>query len=486
VVNDTTLFIGSYDGSNGLVYHTTNSGLFYSTRAEAGSQSLNSIALSPDYEQDGTVLIGNTNGWVYWSNDNGSSFEPLPSDATSPPLTNSIVVAFASQFSSNNTIYAASNNANEGIYRFTIGISASWESIDGTLPSGGMVNQLMVSPSGTLYATNSKADGGVERCLNPTYPLGSAFETVTRGFDDGVTLAGLWLSRNQLWSIDTTNTRLMTYPDSLSMPITLTSPSDQALGIGTIVNSTISNISLDWEVLGGATTYKWQLDYDTDFSAAPAEFEGGTKASSIRLPALEPATAYYWRVRVTEPVLSPWSAKWLFTTSLGTEAIAPKLYSPEAGATGVGVKPVFQWSPIAGVDSYELLVATDPSFASPLIIKSGAYALSAAAWQCEIDLDYDTTYYWKVRAVGSETYSAWSAVGAFTTESPPSSPIVVLSPSSPPPASSQPPPAPPQPPLAPSQPTIPEWVIYIVGGLLLVIVLLLITLRALLVRIRHS
>ncbi|GAI22642.1 unnamed protein product, partial [marine sediment metagenome] len=56
VVNDNTLFVGSYDAINnqGLVYRTTDSGLTYSTGAVVGSQPLNSIAPSPDYDQDKT------------------------------------------------------------------------------------------------------------------------------------------------------------------------------------------------------------------------------------------------------------------------------------------------------------------------------------------------------------------------------------------------------------------------------------------------
>ncbi|MDI6815104.1 MAG: hypothetical protein QMC90_03380 [Dehalococcoidales bacterium] len=465
VVNDNTLFVGSFDGSNGLVYYTTNSGFSYSTRAEAGNQSLNSIALSPDYEQDETILVGNTNGWVYWSNDNGISFEPLPLDATSPPLTGYISVAFDPGFTSNKTVYAASNSAGMGIYRFIIGTSTSWESIDS--PKGCIISQLMVSAEGTLYATNNKADGGMERCLNPTYPLGPTFETVTSGLDGNATLSGLWLYDKRLWSIDNTNTRLMTYTDSLTQPITLTSPSNKAPGIGTIINYTISNVTLDWEVLSGATSYKWQLDYEANFSTVPAGFEGDTKATSARLPSLEPATTYYWRVRATEPVLSPWSATWSFTTALGSSGTAPELYSPKAGASKVELKPVFQWSAIAGADSYELLVSTDASFANPIIIKIDAYALPSTAWQCDINLDYDTTYYWKVRGISPTTRSAWSAVGAFTTGPLPS-----------PPPELSPPPAP------PAQPTTPDWIIYLVGGLLLTIILQLITMLALVVRIR--
>ena len=195
----------------------------------------------------------------------------------------------------------------------------------------------------------------------------------------------------------------MTYTDSLALPITLTSPPDKAPGIGT------GNVILEWETLQGATSYKWQLDYDTDFSTVPSEFEGDTKASSARLPALETATTYYWRVRVTEPVLSQWSAKWSFTTSLGTlgtTVTAPELYSPKAGANEVPLRPIFQWSALAGSDSYELLVATDASFSNPIIVKIGDYALPATAWQSDISLDYNTTYYWKVRASGSSSY-AW-------------------------------------------------------------------------------
>jgi len=409
-----------------------------------------------------------------------------------------VVVAFDPKFSSNKVIYAASGakvttESKERIHRFVIGRSDAWESIDSSLATDSMLSQLVLSADGTLYATNSqliattKKEGGMQRSLNPTYSLGPTFETVTRGLDDGAKLTGLWLRGTQLWSIDSQNTRLMTYIDSLARPVTLTSPPDSISGTGT------GNITLDWEPLKGATQYKWQLNYDTDFSTIPTEFEGDTKKSSARSPALATDTTYHWRVRATEPVLSRWSAKWSFTTSLGTTILAPELYCPKAGTTRVSLRPVFQWSALAGADSYELLVATDASFSSPVIVKIGDYALPATAWQSDISLDYDTTYYWKVRASGSSSHSAWSAVGAFSTKLPPSppSPAPELSLPSPSPTLSSPPPAPTPPPtppssLPPTQPTLPDWVIYLAAALLLTIVLLLITLLVLVVGIRRS
>jgi hypothetical protein len=456
VVDDTTLFIGSYDGHNGLVYLTTDSGLSYSEGAVAGDRSLNSIVLSPNYGEDETILVGNKDGWVFWSEDNdGVSFEPLPLDATSKPLSGNITVAFDPKFSSNNTVYAASDIAGKGIYRFIIGKSDKWESIDN--PIGGMMGQMVVSTEGTLYAANFKADGGMERCLDPTYPLGPTFETVTKGLDEGAKLVGLWRCENRLWSIDTAHIKLMSYTDSLNQPVTLTSPLDEAPGVGLLVNDTVRNISLDWETLEGADEYKWQLNYDTDFSSVPSDFEGTNKASSVRLPILEPGTTYYWRVRATEPVLSPWSEKRSFTTSLGQAVTAPNLESPEAGASGVAVDPIFQWSAIAGADGYELVVSTETALDNPTILKSDAYALPANAWQCNISLNYNTTYYWKVRAISTDTYSAWSAVSAFTTE-----PVPSLESTSPPEPSS------------PTQSTTPDWLEWLMpmGGILLLVFLL--------------
>jgi len=480
VADDNTLLVGSYDGSNGLVYRSNNGGWTYSTAAVAGNQSLYFMALSPAYNQDKTILVGNTNGWVYWSNDNGATFEPLLGEATSPPFTGSASIAFDPNFSNNHTVYATSDKENEGIHRFVIGSSTEWVSIDSTLPNNSKIGQLAVSADGTLYASNFNGDGGLERCLNPTYSLGPNFETVTRGLADGATLTGLWLNGHRLWSIDTTNTRLMTFNDSLTSPISLTSPSDGTSGIGTIINHEINDVTLDWEVLPGATHYRWQLDYDNDFSSLPPEFEDDSGATSSRLPPLKPTTEYYWRVRATEPVLSPWSPKWSFTTCLGADSMAPELISPNAGASDSKIKPIFQWSAVVGAQKYELLVATDALFTAPVIAKVGDSALPATAWQCDIKLDHDTTYYWKVRAIGSGTYSAWSAVSAFGTDplqvqanpSPAPEPLPTVPQSSPSPPPSQ-----------SNTPEWPIWLMYLGAALLFTTIATLITLIILTVRV---
>jgi photosystem II stability/assembly factor-like uncharacterized protein len=503
--NENTIYTGSFNGSQGMIYRTTNSGYSYSAGATAGAYQLNSLALSPDFENDDTILVGNEMGGVYLSTDNGSSFQSLPADAISPPLDGEISVVFDPEFKSNHTVYAASNDADGGIYRFIIGSSDSWEEIDDTLPAGALINRLVFSSSGVLYAANKNPDGGMERCINPRFSLGPVFETVTRGLSDSVTLTGLWQGNRQLWSVDFNSVNLITYYDPLTLPTTQVLPENKVSGIGSLVNHTVRNITLDWETLGGATSYEWQCNYNTDFSTIPDGLNGTTSASSVRLPALEPATTYYWRVRACAPVLSPWSLKRSFTTSMDTESVNLKPETPSPGASGVAIKPVFQWTAVLGAEAYELLVATDADLNHPVIVKINEYALKTNAWDCDVSLDYNTVYYWKIRATTATTYSAWSSVGIFTTETVPpaenESPTPIPTPT---PSITQKLLAtlslptiftPTSPLLAPSAPAsspavnqlldMPVWMIYFIGGLFGIVFLALIIVLVIVIKIKR-
>ncbi|MHB8104039.1 MAG: fibronectin type III domain-containing protein, partial [Dehalococcoidales bacterium] len=406
------------------------------------------------------------------------------------------------------TVYAASNNPGSGIYRFIIGSSTQWERIDSTLPAGAIIKQLALAANGALYAANEAPNGGMERCINPKPTSGVTFETVTRGLSASATLSGLWQRNGQLWSIDShniTNINLLTYNDTLVLPAEQTSPEDETSGIGILVNHTVRNVTLDWETLEGATSYEWQCNYVTDFSTVPADLSGITTSSSIRLPALEPATTYYWRVRAHAPVLSPWSSKRSFTTSMDTEEVSLKPEIPLPGALDVSIKPIFQWTAVLGAEAYELLVATDAEFNHPVVVKINEYALKTNAWNCDVSLEYHTVYYWKIRATTASTCSAWSSVGIFTTEfvqrennnasfAPPTTTQLLtqellaaistptISPST----------SPPFPLSAPTSSTaashlldIPAWMIYFIGGLFGIIFLALLIVLVVVIKIKR-
>jgi photosystem II stability/assembly factor-like uncharacterized protein len=504
----TTLYIGSYDGSQGAVYRTVNSSLSFDEGIPAGSQPLYSIVLSPDYARDGTILAGNTYGQVYRTDNDSTSFRPLPDDTASPPFSGPVNVIFDPEYSKNRTVYAASDAADGGVYRFVIDKSTEWESIDTTLPAGAALSGLATSGEGTFYAANSAADGGLERSLNPSLATGPTFETITRGLASGVKLYGLWLAGHRVWSVDTANVRLMTFNDTLTGPVILVSPEPGASGTGNLIDHTVRNINLDWETMDGATSYEWECGYDSDLSAIPGEFGESTSASSARLPALEPATTYHWRVRAVSPALSPWSEKRSFTTAMDTEGITLRPESPTAGATGVPLQPVFQWTAVLGAGSYELLVFTDAELTNQVIAMTDEYAIAGNVWQCDLSLDYATTYYWRVRAINATTYSAWSTTGVFTTEALPAATetptnheasmasqatnMVTSLTSNPASPATEPPTPPPASdhngiiiPSLSQSPSLPSWIIYFIGGLLATIILALLVILAIVLKIKH-
>jgi photosystem II stability/assembly factor-like uncharacterized protein len=504
IADKTTILIGSYDGSQGMVYKSTNRGLTFAQGVPAGSQPLNDIALSPDYAQDGIVLVGNSNGRVYVTDNRSTSFELLSGDAATLPFSGGVSVACDPSFANNRTVYAASDSAGSGIYRFTVGESTAWESIDDGLPAGAMFRQIILAEDGTFYAADAAADGGLERCLKPTF-ASPAFETVTRGLSSGATLYGLWQAGHQIWSVDTTSNRLMTYNDTLTVPPLPVAPDDGASAAGNLIDHSVRNITLDWETLEGATGYEWECSYNDTFTADAVAFGDTTSGSSVRLPALEPATTYHWRVRAGSPTLSPWSEKRSFTTVMDTEPITLRPESPVPGAIDVPVKPVFQWTAVVGAEAYELLVATDAGMENPVIARTDENAVIGNVWQCDVTLDYATTYYWKVRAVSSVTSSAWSTMGIFTTEEAPPGPETPatdneivgmpanLETGSPPP---NPSPAEMESMPGPSVngtvipnlsgvPGIPDWIIYLIGILISVIVLSLIVILVMVVKIKR-
>ncbi|MBN1368404.1 MAG: hypothetical protein JW967_10820, partial [Dehalococcoidales bacterium] len=274
VIDNDSLIMGCYNGTNSLIYRTDNAGEKYSTGAIVGTGVLHSIAVSPDYAEDTTVLIGSRAGWVYYSTDGGVSFAPLPGDAAAAPLSGNITVAFDPAFKKNRTVYAASDMAGKGIWRFIIGESAGWENTDGTLPSGSLISSVCVSAGGILYAANSKTGGGMERCLNPSLSEPD-FETVIRGLETTARLHSLRLSGNKLWAIDSANTHLLTYWDTLSTRITLAEPLDE---VGSIE---VKNTGLSWEAIAGVTGYEWQVDTDDGFGNLAEGFSGTTSSASV-------------------------------------------------------------------------------------------------------------------------------------------------------------------------------------------------------------
>jgi hypothetical protein len=288
VASDSCVFLSGFDAlaNRAFVYYSANGGVSFTAGVSVGSLPVCSMALSPAYAQDRTLLIGNTDGGVLWSSDGGNSFGIVSSTA----LTGIMRVAFDENFAVNRTVYAASDAIGGGIYSTGVSAGQPWQRLDASSPSDETLGGLAVSPTGVLYAASfrpvdaASSRGGLLRCLNPVAP--ALFERVTAGLSGGAVLSEgvLECVGNHLWAIDGANNRLVTLVDSLSLPVNLVAPADNASDVGNFSSGAVSGVLLNWQPLEGATLYQWQLSMQSDFSIIASGFTGSTTGTGVTAP----------------------------------------------------------------------------------------------------------------------------------------------------------------------------------------------------------
>jgi fibronectin type 3 domain-containing protein len=103
------------------------------------------------------------------------------------------------------------------------------------------------------------------------------------------------------------------------------------------------------------------------------------------------------------------------------------LISPEDESVDVSNTPTFTWSEAGGADTYTIQLSTSGDFSSTVIDESG---ITETEFEAEA-LDWETTYFWRVRASNEAGDGEWSEVWSFTTEQEPlSAPdaVVLVSP----------------------------------------------------------
>jgi len=179
-----------------------------------------------------------------------------------------------------------------------------------------------------------------------------------------------------------------------------------------------NNPTLSWESSSGANAYEFCYD-TTDDDTCSSWTSNGTSTSKA-LSGLSYNTTYYWHVRAVNSTSTTYSdssstAFWSFTTQVEPPAVFGKI-GPVNGATSVSTFSSISWGSSANANSsYEYCFDTSNDNTCSSWISNG-YSTSKAL----SGLNYNTTYYWHVRAVHSTntTYSDGSSTAfwSFTTQ----------------------------------------------------------------------
>lgn len=446
------------------VRKSTNAGFLWNDPAVAALTSGTPITI----KSLGTdkLLVTNSAGVVSYSTNGGTSFTRLTLSG------GGAVQATADTLATGTYVYAVPGAGHTltatttGVYRYTIGSTgadAVWTLISPSATAATVFTGIVLK-GGILYAHAHDAgvtDSSLYRTLNPTDAATTVTFSVltaatTLAATPDFTIAGgrvhnLQLSTasgiNTIYGIDedvagaeesaldTATDEIYSFTDTLSAPATQVGPAANAVIDVNPVSGGSFALTLTWNRPSLATAYLVQVAFDDKFTqpavvvpaVVPADPAISPVAAVIAAGALNPGTKYYWRVRATAPVQTPWSATGTFTTKSLDKPFA--LAGPMTGDTNVSTKPVLSWSAYAGAKWYEVTLSEDPTFAIPEWshnVNGTVYGVVATE-----TLKYGTTYYWRVRGVTADPFvqgtqvitpaGPW-VVGAFTTMAEPVAP----------------------------------------------------------------
>ncbi len=206
-----------------------------------------------------------------------------------------------------------------------------------------------------------------------------------------------------IWSFTTANPP--------SVPV-LTSPANNALVRSYRPRFDWSNSS----VPAGTSFHNYHIQIAEDPALTSmylqADINGDATVSQFTPPAeyrLRPNKTYYWRVRAYNTALqySSWSSTW----KLRTVIAAPVLLAPANGTTVATLRPPFDWGDVSGATQYQIQISSTSDFSSIYVQASPV----SSNYTPDMDLPIGALY-WRVKALGPNGPSNWSAVWTFTTQ----------------------------------------------------------------------
>lgn len=168
-----------------------------------------------------------------------------------------------------------------------------------------------------------------------------------------------------------------------------------------------NTLTLTWEDMGDVS-YLLQVDINDTFSN-PFVDETLTE-NEYELTDLSTNQTYFWRVKVVvDDAESQWTEPFNFSTGMPRTV----LVSPANETVDQSVESVLlEWEDTEGAESYQVQLSLNNSFTN-FVLDESDVSLSRKDFY---DLEYNTTYWWRVKAFNENGDNGWSEVWRFTTE----------------------------------------------------------------------
>ncbi len=166
---------------------------------------------------------------------------------------------------------------------------------------------------------------------------------------------------------------------------------------------------LDWSSVDLALSYQLQISSEEHFSDVDFDSTGIAESKVMLKNILDRNTTYFWRVKGLNPTeTGDWSDTLSFTT-LPEKPAPTTLINPADSLLEAPTEITFKWEKGSEAESYRLQVSTTLNFTEKLdsVLTDTFFVMQ--------DLEFNQTYYWRVKTTGSGGTGDWSEVRLFKT-----------------------------------------------------------------------
>lgn len=165
--------------------------------------------------------------------------------------------------------------------------------------------------------------------------------------------------------------------------------------------------TLKWQSVGTGIKYRIQISTDANYDSLLKDENDISTTKYITL-LNKYNTTYFWRVKAYRDVdSSNWSSGYRFTTLMNT----PLLSFPVNNSINLQKNLLVSWKEVSGATSYKLQVSKDNEFIDNL---ENFYNITANNFEL-INLDYDSKYFWRIKALRSTDSTIFSLPNNFST-----------------------------------------------------------------------
>ena len=440
VINASNIFVGTAGG-------TYKVGSF--AQGATDSTSVTSFAVSPKDKTLATFMVGQADGTVWQTTNDGTSFTQLGGTLAAG---NTLVA-----YGPDGTQYAAVAGT---IWSYSASGAAWTQTNDDTLGSlSGPITQavgIAVSTNGVLYVADSNTANFVQRSVNPGQENTAAGGAPTfcsmafGGNSTGMLTSMAVISATTGNTVVVMDSTMPTYAngvagtlegfvDTMAVAPTGLVPANNA--VVSLPGNTM-NVTLSWKAVTGATSYQVVVNGSV-VTVSGQSFTTDTNSYTL---AVNYGSAYTWSVypysvvaipggNQPAPFLGLSSPTQNFTTALAPILVTPIPFNPAQGASNVPLSnftftwPADQTDINAGLTvTYQFAIAqaSANTSANEFAILDYSDNTATNAETLQEALQPNAQYWWEVRSVamngsgGIATYGAWQ-INTFTTGAAPMS-----------------------------------------------------------------